>query len=222
MRLTPKIYYVPGMISLVILPLILIQYLHLPQEQTVISLRIPNDRMYDKGSLITFSKGYILQSIQNKKQTLICLDSDHEMNLKKLEFIRREAQRLKFTNDTSEILKITFSDESNLHELVRLFDIMLMDEQKRYTLLGHNFYVFGEPRPEPEKTISISSFWGNDVILLTPEYSWKELFMTWFQKNLISIKWGALLASGYILLILIPNLMKLKRTHMSPSSAKEK
>ena len=58
------------------------------QNNAVIRLFLPSDEMNTSGSITKFSNGFSLQSIRNKKQTLVSFDGDHEMNEKRIDFIR--------------------------------------------------------------------------------------------------------------------------------------
>jgi hypothetical protein len=107
-----KIYYVPGAISLLGLPLLFL--LFMPKEEVhprYVKFMLPSDRKSDTKNIIRYSRDYFYKSIKNKKIIQIDLNKEYlpqEMYLfnAKLNFISREIEKLEFTNDTSAIIKI--------------------------------------------------------------------------------------------------------------------
>ena len=149
-----RIYYVPGLISLVAFPIIIFYYAHSFKQQVVLKFYLASDNTDRNNPVFAFSKWRILGVMKKKKIVPVYLDGDHKMNFSKLRFIQLEAQRLKFTCDTTQVLRVRLSYETNFEEFVSLLNIMYMNQQKRYCLIDNDFYIFGENRPvENKKTI---------------------------------------------------------------------
>jgi len=96
----------------------------------------------------------LLKELKKKKIMQITLDEKHEQNEKKLVFFRHEARRIKYFNDNSIVIKVSFTNETTYQEVIDLLNILIADEHPRYALVGNDFYVFGElPEIKPPKYI---------------------------------------------------------------------
>ena len=71
----------------------------------------------DSGTPFQFTLGYLLNTIKEKKKISIELNEDKFTNQKKIEFIRYEARKLKYTKDTSTIVDISFTNQLTYGEL---------------------------------------------------------------------------------------------------------
>lgn len=149
-----RIYYVPGLISLLILPIILLHYSNEPKKQVVLRFYLASDDMDTNSPVIKYSKWALLSEIQKKKITPFYLDDDQKQNLQTLKSIQSEAARLRSAYDTMHVLQVRLSDKSTFGEFVSLLNIMYMNRQKRYGLVDNNFYIFGD-RPPVEKKNTI-------------------------------------------------------------------
>lgn len=157
MRL-PKLFYTPGLISLLALPL-LIMYLVTPLEkpQYVIRMYLPSDKKPQKGSLSQFFSKYVVwEDAKHKK--IIEVQFFHEPHGKldaytkdaKLDFVRREIERLTFTHDTNSVLKLELGEGINYGELVGIFNYLQIYGVKRYAWTDDSFYIFAN---EPDRRI---------------------------------------------------------------------
>jgi hypothetical protein len=63
------------------------------------------------------------------------LDGDRETNQKKIELIKYEARKLKYTKDTTTVINISLTNETTYSELVQLIDLCYADKHKRFTLI---------------------------------------------------------------------------------------
>jgi hypothetical protein len=111
--MTRKIrYYVPGVISLLGLPILLWIYTpHRKPRPRVLSMFFPCEG--PDASRYGFSKYSFLQEIKNKK--LLCVDfndtaqsRNRDFYARKLNFISQEIGRMQFSDDTTVVLKIKF------------------------------------------------------------------------------------------------------------------
>jgi hypothetical protein len=111
---------------------------------------LPDDTPSPQRYLKTYNAPDVLKEWrkQHKKIITIDLTGDLQEDKKRLEFIRNEAQRLKYTYDTTSILKVHFTDENTYGQFVELLNIMIKDRHKRYMLFQDNFYVAGETYSE--------------------------------------------------------------------------
>lgn len=94
----------------------------------------------------------ILNSISKKKFMSVNLTTDPIENQKRLDFIQFEARKLKYTNDTTQIIKVFIPDSSKYGTFLSLLYIMNEDQHKRYFEYKNWFYIFGEA---PEKKDSV-------------------------------------------------------------------
>ena len=202
-----KLFYIPGMLSLLIVPVLFYRYqTDIVKTQTVLRLFVPSDEK----SPSRFSKYTVKAGLKGKKINTVYLNGDRRLNVKKLDFIAYEALKLKYYNDTSQILHVKFSEETTYGEFVQLVNIMHKDGHKRYAWLDDDFYVFGEPPlpSEPAVDFKYSCMLCNDVLVIDKEKTWREKL-----SELISYYWSptnALLLAAFILLIAIPIAIKRK------------
>ncbi|AXY73492.1 hypothetical protein D3H65_05650 [Paraflavitalea soli] len=161
MRL-PKLFYTPGLISLLALPL-LIMYLVTPfgEQQYAIRMFLPSDEKPPKGQL-RFSKYSVWEAAKNKKIVEVQFffephsQFDQFNQRAKLDFVRREIERLTITHDTNSVLKLELGEGITYGELVWIFDQLMIYGVKRYAWTDDSFYIFAnEPqvRPEPLEEI---------------------------------------------------------------------
>lgn len=199
----PKLFYIPGMLSLLVVPVLFYIYQPIIKIPTVLKLFIPTDD-YSPG-LYSFSRYAVKAQLKGKKINTVYLDGDRILNSKKLDFVANEALKLKYYNDTSQILHVKFSEETTYGELVQLVNIMYRDDHKRYALVDNDFYVFGNPPPAPEPEV-VQFICGThyDVILTEKKKTLSEqINYYWSPKN-------ALLLAAFILLIATPVVIKRK------------
>src|SRR5690348_3541427 len=99
-----KLFYVPGMISLLVVPVLFYFYQPVIKTPTLLRLSVPNDD--SSPDRYTFSRYVVKAALKGKKINTVYLDGNHSLNVKKLEFIGYEALKLKFYNDTTQIIKV--------------------------------------------------------------------------------------------------------------------
>ena len=84
-----------------------------------------------------------------KKQFInVDLTGVYTEDIKRLDFIKMEARRLKYTYDTVHILKVHFTNENTYGQFIQLASIMQKDLHKRYMFYQDDFYILGEAPPE--------------------------------------------------------------------------
>lgn len=144
MTVRRKLYYIMGLISLIGLFISFKLSIHNIQSKqySYISINVPNETR-DKSHYL-FSSYWIEKQIENKNQIQLTLDADEKNNQKKLELIKYEARKLKYTQDTSTVLRIKFTKDTIYGTLVQLIDLCYTDQHKRFVLLKNSFVIFGE------------------------------------------------------------------------------
>lgn len=162
-----RLYYFPGLISLVGLFIFFISIKDeiKPKEYTMLDLNVPSDQ---KGIYMPFSSYWIEKEIKRKKQIRITLDNDRRTNQKKIEFIKYEARKLKYTHDTMTVINVTLTNEITYGEFIQLLDLCHADQHKRFVPLKSSFIIFGEPWPKKAAEATNNSYCilSNDVIII--------------------------------------------------------
>lgn len=144
-----KLYYIPGIISLLG---IWIFYFCFEKRFTIknegcLSFFVPRD---NSSNPYEFSVNTVLRIISKKKQIRIVLNEDRETNQRKIDIIRYEARKLKYTQDTTAVIVVTLTSETTYAEFAQLIDMCYADKHRRFTLAKRLFIIFGEYPPEPE------------------------------------------------------------------------
>lgn len=112
---------------------------------------VPKDADPNNPSLYRFEVPTILNTISNKKFISVALTTEPIENQKKLDLIRFEARRMKYTKDTNQVIRVFIPDSSKYGTFLRLLYIMNEDQQKYYFEYRNWFYILGEisfKRPE--------------------------------------------------------------------------
>jgi hypothetical protein len=84
-----------------------------------------------------------LSYISSKNRIKLELNGDGELNAKKLELIKYEARKLKFTKDTNTVIDVTLTTETKYKEFIKLLYICNEDKHKRFVLVENRFVIFG-------------------------------------------------------------------------------
>lgn len=174
------------------------------KPQTVIKFFVPADYQSN------YSRYSVTASLKGKKINTVYLDEHHPLNARKLEFVAGEALKLKFYHDTTQVIKVRFSDETTYNEFVQLVNILYKDLHKRYALLDNDFYIFGETPPEPPE-FQMNCLLRYDVIHIPKVKTRQERFSEQIKYYRSFIVNNGLLLSAFVLLIIVPVFLKRKR-----------
>jgi hypothetical protein len=149
-----KLIYVPGLISILGLPILLFFWgPGDPVQLTSLRIRIPTDEK-DSGGIKRFSKEGFLELTKNKKLTTIDLGSGspyivdikkYPLTDRKFQFVTRAIEQLEFTNDTSSVLKIDLAEGNTYGEFVWLLNQATIYNIRRYALIDNSFYFLANP-----------------------------------------------------------------------------
>lgn len=213
-----KIYYVPGLISIIGLPILLaIWGPDDPVQLNAMRLFLPSDRRPPRGT-VSFNRYEIMQVLKKKKIVEVDLDDrpsrlHPEYNAyRKSSFVLQEMNRLQFTHDTSEILKVSFTDETCYGEFVWALNNATVFCFRRYFYFDDALYLV--PNPPPPPTIGVQPLYVEDIDLHLPPpppppTRW-QLFKEWAHWRWMEIKfhfrYNYLLIAGFLLLIVIPGI----------------
>jgi|SRR5688572_9748013 len=157
MRKTGKLLYVPGIISLVGILILLPSFYkrNMPVQEFCLPLfALPDSNKYD---WIIMPLKYDVEKYVNKKKKIkFEFDENKTENYKKLEIIRYEALKLKYTLDTSTVILLTLSDSISYGEFISIIDMCEADGHKRYACWDNKFVIFGEwPKRKSTETDTI-------------------------------------------------------------------
>jgi hypothetical protein len=226
-----KLYYVPGLISLLGLPVLL--YFLGPQDpaiQTVIKISVPSDDTKpDPPGFVRFTRRNIYRSLKHKKIVSVDLDDVSPDNidqlyrfrhLKKMDFISNEIGRLQFTHDTSSVFKIEFGDDCTYGDFVCVLNLIRLYNVKRCVFIDDAYYILATPPPQPEPILDLKLDPLDDVVYgpeptTRNEPSQWEFFKfalaKWWEKAILIIKRGQNYVLGFLLLIIIPTIVRLHK-----------
>ncbi|MHA4807079.1 hypothetical protein ACX0G9_03185 [Flavitalea flava] len=215
-----KQFYVPGLISLVGLP-ILFFFLgpEDPIYHTVIRLNLPSDKPRSGGHL-SFNKVDFFHTIKNKKLISVDIDdypyderSEYERD-RKLAFVSREIERLQFTGDTNTVFRLRFGNNNTYGQFIWAINMARVYDYRRYVYVDDDFYYLQNPPPQRMSAGEINfgiPISDQPYILpnLTPTSPSKwELFSQsfglWWDGVVFDIRQSHWLVTGFLLFILVP------------------
>ena len=145
MKSAKKLIYVPGLISLIGILIALPSFYkkRIPVKEYCLPLFVLADG--NKYNWFRWPlKHDIEKNIHKKKKIKFELDENKMENYKKLEIIRYEALKLKYTLDTSTVILLTLSDSISYGELISIIDMCEANGLKRYAYWDNKFVIFGE------------------------------------------------------------------------------
>jgi hypothetical protein len=148
-----KLLYFPGLFSLPgLLGFIIVTYQKvIPKPEFVITYFAPSDIKPHNPFTKSFSKYGIIDDLISIKIISITLDNDYSSNKKKIDLIRLEAQKLKYTNNYSSAILITLKDDVRYSEFIAILNICVMDNHERYAAFDDKFVIFGPRETKKER-----------------------------------------------------------------------
>lgn len=108
---------------------------------------LPSDEKNRSDYMNRYSKYSVFKAIKNKKILTVTIGQDHNLNLKKIEFVRQETRRINYAYLDNNVIKVHFENEATYGELVSILNNLREDVIKRYALLDDDLYIFGEQLP---------------------------------------------------------------------------
>lgn len=172
-----KIHYTPGMISLIGLFFLLPYALDKTgiQPTRVISFVVPKQSDPNEHTVSLFTERWLMKGVEKKKKIRFFLNADRKTNQNKIDLIRSEARRLKYTLDSNSVILVEFSNDLLYRELFRLLDNCVTDSIRRYATFDNKFVIFGETTPKEKSSESFGCFLCNDLIVIKETPSKKSI-----------------------------------------------
>jgi len=211
-----KLYYLPGVISIIGLPVLL--FFGGPPDpvhQNAIQLSLPSGNYSPIGSEV-FTEAAVYREISHKKlvtlhvNDMVWNEQSAYIFEQKFNFIARQIESLQFTNDTASVLKISFGSTNRFSNLVWVLNQAVIYDCRRYAIMGNDLYLFPNAPVQPR-------YASIDLPALPTPRGWSGLGAKWrlakfrlahlFQHQQQN-KW---LAAGFFLLIVVPAIIKMRR-----------
>lgn len=158
MERTKRLYYTPGLISLIGLFIVLPHFYRqsAPVKLGILPLFVPMDCHKDP-ELNNYSKCLLEKELNSKKLVTITINENKDLNKQKLDIIRYEALRLKYFEDTTTVILITLSDSIRYGDFAAIVDMCEYDGHQRYASWDNKFVIFGEwPKREVKQSKTIT------------------------------------------------------------------
>ncbi|PBJ13682.1 hypothetical protein [Flavobacterium sp. ACN6] len=137
-----KIFYVPGMVSLVLIPIFCFCYFYKTDAfkgERCIGIYIPSDSIEIKDFL----------SLKRNYQ-VFHLESSLDLEGKKLEKLQFALRNLNRTNDTVKGIQIHLGKKMKYEVYIRILDIFSIEKMLLYTQYKNDFFVVMLPKPKPK------------------------------------------------------------------------
>jgi hypothetical protein len=215
-----KLYYFPGLISLIGLPIIFFLYpIEDPKESTVLKLNLPASKHIAE---VRFTEDYVRKDIKKRKIKRILLSNHSASPDKRWNRLEEEAKwdlittqfkNLSLTGDTSLVLQVEFDEESFYGDWVAVQNLALIYRIKRYAYLDNSFYFLGNPPEEPYFSSELEPLpvEAMEVVIVDPESKpiseselfWIEMSYRW-RETAAAIKANYPITIGFVILILVP------------------
>lgn len=191
-----KRYYLPGLISLVLLPFV---FIHLAERERV---------NHSQGSIPFFlfdtslPRKYpeIYRSILPQRNYVqIDFTGEYLNDKMKMSFAQHQIREILLKNDTVNGVKFAFNLSSNYGEFVRAVDVLRFEKAETYVLLDDNLWFFQRP-----KVVSTLEMFGNDVVFIENKEAWwiiifERIKITWKSSWHLIISFILFLISIYFL-----------------------
>jgi hypothetical protein len=143
MKKRRKIYYVPGMISLIFLPLICCLYLnkfHKKEERSIeLSMPARYDPKLDHKNKIVFDTTCLSWPENRRNYTIIDIDNSAK-NQKNLKLFNDRVLQIIKTNDTVNAIHLLFGKESTYGQFIEALNICNKDTFPCYIVLDDNLW----------------------------------------------------------------------------------
>jgi len=217
-----RLYYVPGLISLLGLPVLLLIWG--PEdsvEQVVMKLNLPSEQK-DEAGVLRYNRDGVMRLVKGKKVVSLWAD-DRPSHLypetnpyRRSVFLLNEMARQQFTHDTAVVLKVCFREWSDYGDFVWMLNNTKLFDCRRYAFLDNDLFLFANPPPAPPDTTSLKvEPMGDDVVIGGPwtpptkwEIFWRELGWKWRQFA-YWVRRSSVFCIGFVLLIVLPGLVRL-------------
>ncbi|WP_289662775.1 hypothetical protein [Flavobacterium panacagri] len=196
-----KIFYVPGMISLVLIPLICIVYFYTTDAfkvYGVIDLSMPNKGDFEKYEVETLRKYKTYKFNGN--------EFDDQKMLNEMRFYLR---KLKKDKDTLNGIELQYALRTNYETFISTIDVLVLEDVASWVIFDNDIYVIANnnsPKKVKDTTHYKAMNCGTMDVMRQQAYleqkNKKEEEALVFQKSYFAQKWQ-LIFCGYIGIVLI-------------------
>ena len=165
-----KIYYIPGIISLIILPFVFCFFAkqkiqHLPH---VIHLNLPDTLEWKK-----YPSRYRYVNIPRRNYLDIVLTGNQQNDNIKLQFAQIRIREILKENDTLNGVHFLFQDNATYGTFIGALDKLQIEDADRYWLIGNSIWFWDVAHVE---SLPYDCLLCNDVVYIQPEIPlWKKI-----------------------------------------------
>lgn len=197
-----KIFYVPGMISLVLIPLFCLYHFHKSEAfktYGALDFSVPDKEDFERYKFEDLRK-YKVFNFNNQK-------SKEEQKLKEFRLFTRDLVK---HYDTINGAKIQFGPKTDYGTFVNVIDIVSEEKVPTWALFNNNMYVIGSAKPKKRGFVCGTTEYSlRNSRLMKEEYS--KIAVVVFQKSFLKQQWLILLGYLGIVLINIFSLVKFNK-----------
>lgn len=139
-----RIYYVPGIISLIVLPIICYYYLiPFQKEERVLEVLFPEKYRpeFKNSQVIRYDTSILSRPEYKRKYLVIRLNGNPKEDRVKLDFFRIRIREMKRDNDTINGTHLLFVDSVKYGTFVQSINICIEEDLIRYMVFGENLWV---------------------------------------------------------------------------------
>lgn len=190
-----KIFYVPGMISLVLIPLFCFYHFYKVDAFKVygsLNFSVPNKGDFEK---------YKVEDL--RKYKVFYFNGEKSQELQQLKELRVFAKDMIKKYDTINGAKIRFGSKTNYDTFISVINIMSEEKMPTWALFSDNLYALANPKPKPTKKHSFvcgTNAYSIERTLQMQEENRKEELRI-FQISFLKQQWVIFL--GYFGIVLI-------------------
>lgn len=222
-----KIYYLPGLISLICLPVLLYFFMPEVKERPVaLKLFLPTDNI-PLPPTISFSTTYVKNYVRKKKVKFLKLPYYYE-SLEGLEEYRYWSEKayvwdqIRLGNldcDTNKVFRIDLTSSHSYGDFIWLLNLAAIHGYRKYAYMENSFYFFPNPPPTPENfeglgDISIEKYQIDEIKEPSSWVVFKRKFEWYTDEWVAMIKYQKTISIAFCILIVLPFLIRIfsKRT----------
>jgi len=195
-----KIFYVPGMISLIFIPLFCLYHFNKVDAFKVygaIELSLPNKEDFEKYKVETLRKYKVYKFSGNEFD-----------DKKKLYEMRFYLKKLRSTKDTVNGIKLQYNSKTNYDTFIKTLDILAIEDPPTWGMFGNDIYVIAtsnSPKKVKKESVGHVMNCGTMEVMRQQAY-WeeknrKEEEVRVFQVSFLKQQWIIFL--GYLGLVLL-------------------
>lgn len=198
-----KIYYIPGIMSLTILPIAFILFTdkEIKQKRLTVLPIVLADTNLPKKFPESFKK--FNGSFPPKRNYVdINLTGDNQNDKIKLDFAQIRIREILSQNDTTNGLHFKFGDSSQYWTFIKAVDILRFEKAKTYMPLDNDLWFYHFP-PDTKVVSWICGTTYSDIVYIEPKVSWWTKVTKW-TSDIWKSSWQLISAFiGFLLSILV-------------------